>query len=72
MALAPEGRVSIGFALVLTLFFASAGAHAQKLSPKWEELTAGDFDQDLLQWQGVCGLLLGILERNVAQMHIGT
>ena len=44
-ALAPGGRLSSVVALVLALFFAFSGAHAQKLSPKWEELTAGDFVQ---------------------------
>jgi creatinine amidohydrolase len=47
-------------------------AHAQKLSPKWEELTAPDFVQAIHQSQGVCVLPFGILEKHGPHLPIGT
>ncbi|HEY2857860.1 MAG TPA: creatininase family protein, partial [Terracidiphilus sp.] len=47
-------------------------AEAQKLSPKWEELTAGDFVQAIHQSQGVCVLPFGILEKHGPHLPIGT
>jgi creatinine amidohydrolase len=56
-------------ALVL---LAGAAAQAQKLSPRWEELTAGDFVQAIHQSQGVCVLPFGILEKHGPHLPIGT
>jgi creatinine amidohydrolase len=57
--------------VVLVLIF-GAPAEAQKLSPKWEELTASDFVQAIQQAQGVCVLPFGILEKHGPQLPIGT
>jgi creatinine amidohydrolase len=59
------------FLLVLVLF-GGLTAEAQKLSPKWEELTAGDFVQAIHQSQGVCVLPFGILEKHGPHLPIGT
>jgi creatinine amidohydrolase len=59
------------FALVLVAGLGTA-AQAQKLSPKWEELTAGDFVQAVNQSQGVCVLPFGILEKHGPHLPIGT
>ena len=59
------------FLLILVLFGGMA-AEAQKLSPKWEELTAGDFVQAIHQSQGVCVLPFGILEKHGPHLPIGT
>jgi creatinine amidohydrolase len=59
------------FALVLLAGLGTA-AQAQKLSPKWEELTAGDFVQAVHQSQGVCVLPFGILEKHGPHLPIGT
>jgi creatinine amidohydrolase len=64
----PSGIV---FLLVLVLF-GGFTAQAQKLSPKWEELTAGDFVQAVHQSQGVCVLPFGILEKHGPHLPIGT
>lgn len=47
-------------------------AQAQKLSAKWEELTASDFVQAIHQSQGVCVLPFGILEKHGPHLPIGT
>jgi creatinine amidohydrolase len=47
-------------------------AQSQKLSPKWEELTAPDFIQAIHQSQGVCVLPFGILEKHGPHLPIGT
>jgi len=47
-------------------------AEAQKLSPRWEELTAGDFVRAIQQSQGVCVLPFGILEKHGPHLPIGT
>jgi len=43
-----------------------------KLSPKWEELTAGDFRQGIQQSKGVCLLPFGILEKHGPHLPLGT
>ena len=43
-----------------------------KLSPKWEELTAPDFVQAILQSQGVCVLPFGIIEKHGPHLPLGT
>jgi creatinine amidohydrolase len=60
------------FLSVLVVVSGLAAAHAQKLSPKWEELTAGDFVQAIHQSQGVCMLPFGILEKHGPHLPIGT
>jgi creatinine amidohydrolase len=59
------------FLLVLVLL-GGLTAEAQKLSSKWEELTAGDFVQAIHQSQGVCVLPFGILEKHGPHLPIGT
>jgi creatinine amidohydrolase len=49
-----------------------SAAQAQKLSPKWEELTASDFVAAIHQSQGVCVLPFGILEKHGPHLPIGT
>src|SRR5882724_11781511 len=49
-----------------------ANAHSQALSPKWEELTAGDFVKAIHQSQGVCVLPFGILEKHGPHLPIET
>ncbi|HEY2857016.1 MAG TPA: creatininase family protein [Terracidiphilus sp.] len=51
---------------------ALCSAHAQKLSPKWEELTAPDFIQAIHQSQGVCVLPFGIIEKHGPHLPLGT
>ncbi len=58
--------------LALIIVCSLAGAQAQKLSAKWEELTAGDFVQAIHQSQGVCVLPFGILEKHGPHLPIGT
>jgi creatinine amidohydrolase len=60
------------FALVCSLLLISLSAHAQTLSPKWEELTAGDFVRAIHQSQGTCVLPFGILEKHGPHLPIGT
>ena len=60
-------------ALIPSLLAAlSTTADAQKLSPKWEELTAGDFVQAIHQSQGVCLLPFGIIEKHGPHLPLGT
>jgi len=54
------------------LFFWVGIASSQSLSPKWEELTAGDFIKAIHQSQGVCVLPFGILEKHGPHLPIGT
>ncbi len=60
-------------ALFVFIAFLSTGAFAQtKLSPKWEELTAGDFVTAIHQAQGTCILPFGVLEKHGPHLPIGT
>ena len=59
-------------ASILLAGVCAASAQSQKLSPKWEELTAGDFVQAVHQSQGVCVLPFGILEKHGPHLPIGT
>jgi creatinine amidohydrolase len=61
----------IGITALIAAAFA-AQAQSQKLSPKWEELTAPDFIQAIHQSQGVCVLPFGILEKHGPHLPIGT
>ena len=45
---------------------------AQKLSTKWEELTAGDFVKGIQQSKGVCLLPIGIIEKHGPHLPLGT
>jgi creatinine amidohydrolase len=57
----------------LSIFAAATALSAQtKLSPKWEELTAGDFRQGIQQSKGVCLLPFGILEKHGPHLPLGT
>src|SRR6201984_1066557 len=60
--------------LILALaFLAATSLNAQnKLSPKWEELTAGDFRQGVQQATGTCLLHFGILEKHGPHLPLGT
>jgi creatinine amidohydrolase len=57
---------------LLVSIAAVTAAQSQKLSPKWEELTAPDFIQAIHQSQGVCVLPFGILEKHGPHLPIGT
>src|SRR5580700_271520 len=58
--------------LALTAATASCIPAQTKLSPKWEELTAADFRQGILQSKGVCLLPFGILEKHGPHLPLGT
>ncbi|MGB7497834.1 MAG: creatininase family protein [Candidatus Acidiferrum sp.] len=60
--------------LILCILLASAsGTPAQtKLSTKWEELTAGDFQKAIAKSGGTCLLPFGILEKHGPHLPIGT
>ncbi|AXC10491.1 Creatinine amidohydrolase [Acidisarcina polymorpha] len=59
--------------LVLSLLAcAAASGNAQKLSPKWEELTAPDFVQAIHESQGVCLMPFGIIEKHGPHLPLGT
>ncbi|MBV9302073.1 MAG: creatininase family protein [Acidobacteriaceae bacterium] len=49
-----------------------AGARAQNLSVKWEELTAADFQKAIGKSQGTCVLPFGIIEKHGPQLPLGT
>ncbi len=65
-------RLLLTAAAAIGVFTAALPAHAQKLSPRWEELTGPDFVQAIHQSQGVCVLPFGILEKHGAHLPIGT
>ena len=82
-----RGVLQIAARLIFrTLFFAAsfftAGAlffmtgtpvrAQQKLSPKWEELTAADFRAAIQQSKGTCLLPFGILEKHGPHLPLGT
>lgn len=59
--------------LILAILLLSFTTQAQtKLSPKWEELTAGDFKEAIAKAQGTCLLPFGILEKHGPHLPIGT
>src|SRR5512146_200569 len=60
-------------ALFLLAVFISTTAFAQtKLSPKWEDLTAGDYVTAIHQSPGTCILPFGVLEKHGPHLPIGT
>ena len=65
------------YCIVLILAFAllskASSAQAQnKLSTKWEELTAGDFKEAITKSRGTCLLPFGILEKHGPHLPLGT
>jgi creatinine amidohydrolase len=57
----------------VALLFVSFSAYSQdKLSVKWEELTASDFIKAIGQSHNTCALPFGILEKHGPHMPIGT
>jgi creatinine amidohydrolase len=54
------------------IFLLTTFCSAQKLSAKWEELTAEDFQAALKQSQGTCLLPFGIIEKHGPQLPLGT
>lgn len=58
--------------LLMAAIWSSAAAYSQQLSVKWEELTAGDFQQAVQKAQATCVLPFGILEKHGPHLPIGT
>ncbi len=67
-------RLAPAFSVLAALFFLLAASLCaqNKLSPKWEELTAADFRQGIQQSKGVCLLPFGILEKHGPHLPLGT
>ena len=65
-------RLIFVIALSVVASFAPRQASAQKLSTKWEELTAGDFVKGIQQSKGVCLLPIGIIEKHGPHLPLGT
>jgi creatinine amidohydrolase len=59
-------------AAILALVLCASASSAQRLSAKWEELTAGDFLQALQQSRGSCALPFGIIEKHGPAGPLGT
>src|SRR5467141_4964234 len=59
-------------ALLISLFAILPLNAQSKLSTKWEELTAADFRQGILQSKGTCLLPFGILEKHGPHLPLGT
>jgi len=60
------------FSLVLPFVLASTISAQQKLSTRWEELTADDFRHAIQQSKGTCVLPFGILEKHGPHLPLGT
>ena len=60
------------FSLVLPFVLAGTISAQQKLSTRWEELTAADFRQAIQQSKGTCVLPFGILEKHGPHLPLGT
>jgi creatinine amidohydrolase len=58
--------------LAFTFFAATSPSAQNKLSTKWEELTAPDFRQGIQQSKGTCLLPFGILEKHGPHLPLGT
>jgi creatinine amidohydrolase len=63
-------RATMLFAILLMC--AVSGRAQNKLSVKWEELTAGDFSQAIQRAKGACLLPFGILEKHGQHLPLGT
>ncbi len=61
-----------GVFLLLLFAFAKPIYSQEKLSTKWEELTAADFRQGVLQAKGTCLLPFGIIEKHGPHLPLGT
>jgi creatinine amidohydrolase len=60
------------FNVLIAASLAAASASAQTPNPKWEELTAGDYLQELKQAQGVCLLPFGLIDAHGPAGPLGT
>ncbi|HXN50561.1 MAG TPA: creatininase family protein [Candidatus Acidoferrum sp.] len=58
--------------LAFTFLAATSLSAQSKLSTKWEELTAPDFRQGIVQAKGTCLLPFGILEKHGPHLPLGT
>jgi creatinine amidohydrolase len=58
--------------LLMAAILTGATAYPQQLSVKWEELTAGDFQQAVQKAQATCVLPFGILEKHGPHLPLGT
>lgn len=70
--LSPMPRKVLRLLAIFATVAACGFATAQKLSPKWEELTAPDFVRAIHQSQGVCLLPFGIIEKHGPHLPLGT
>ncbi len=59
-------------AVLMILSFALPAFSQNKLSVRWDELTAGDFVQAIAQARGTCVLPFGIMEKHGPHLPIGT
>ena len=57
---------------LFAVVFMAVTAAAQTLSPKWEELTAADFQTAITRARGTCLLPFGIIEKHGPQLPLGT
>src|SRR3984885_2038555 len=62
----------VAVALVVIFSEAAFGQNQNKLSSKWEELTAGEFRQAIQDSKGTCLLPFGILEKHGPHLPLGT
>ncbi len=70
-----RGALATAAKLMFAALFFITGAPLraqQKLSPKWEELTASDFRAAIQQSKGACLLPFGILEKHGPHLPLGT
>src|SRR5256885_2668751 len=64
---------SVVAAILFVLLFSPKLTPAQnRLSTRWEELTAGDFVKGIQQAKGVCLLPIGIIEKHGPHLPLGT
>src|SRR5512135_2490758 len=59
-------------AALIVLSFVWPAFSQNKLSVRWDELTAGDFVQAIAQSRGTCVLPFGIMEKHGPHLPIGT
>jgi creatinine amidohydrolase len=57
--------------LILLFLCAAAPLFSQALSPRWEELTAADFEKAIQRAQNTCVLPFGILEKHGPHLPLG-
>jgi len=68
----PTTKPSVARLVLALIAFALPAVSQNKLSPKWEELTAPDLVQAIHQSQGVCLLPIGIIEKHGPHLPLGT